>query len=291
MVTPVNEALPHASAERAASVSKPSPGAAVPEVESERRTLWSIPIDAVRMENALERIECWIDDQRRDCKMVVTPNVDHVVQLHLNPGLFDIYRRASLTLADGWPIVTLSRLFGDRLPERVAGSDLVPKLCERADAASRPLKLFLLGGDQGVPEAAAATLESRFPAVQVVGTCSPPFGFQTETEWNDRICEQINESEADALVVGLGFPKQELWLLEHRWRLHVSTAMAVGATIDFLAGRQNRAPSWMRRFKLEWLHRLLSDPRRLASRYASDAIQFPLLCLMYSIKRLSARSS
>lgn len=257
----------------------------------QRRTLWSIPIDPIRMENALDRIEQWIEERSRDCKLVVTPNVDHVVQLHLNPGLFEIYRRSSLTLADGWPIVTLSRLFGDRLPERVAGSDLIPRLCQRADESNRPLRLFLLGGDQGVPEAAARALEKSWSAVQVVGTCSPPFGFQSDREWNSRICEQINESDADALIVGLGFPKQELWLLEHRTSLNVSAAMAVGATIDFLAGRQTRAPQWMRSFKLEWFHRLMSDPRRLASRYANDAIQFPLLCLMYSIQRISTRSS
>jgi N-acetylglucosaminyldiphosphoundecaprenol N-acetyl-beta-D-mannosaminyltransferase len=242
------------------------------------QNLWSIAIDPVTMPEAVARVRSWIAQSEPLCRFVVTPNVDHVVLLYRKPELQAMYNNASLTLADGWPLVTMSRWYGKRLPERVAGSDLLPAVCDDFQRHGKPLRLFLLGGRCGVPERAAANIHQRWPDVSVVGLSSPPFGFEHDPGVNQLLCEQINAAKPDLLVVGLGNPKQEIWLNQYRQQLKVPVALAVGGTIDFLAGEQKRAPQWMRSMRLEWLHRLATNPRRLAMRYAVDAVYFPWIC-------------
>lgn len=231
------------------------------------------------MSEAVDRIWGWIDSGEPACRMVVTPNVDHVVQLYRRPDLLPVYRQASLTLADGWPLVTMSRFYGRPLPARVPGSDLLPQLCADASASGRPLRLYLLGGKPGVPERAAAAIERRWPGVEVRGTSSPPLGFEHDEAFNRELCQEISALGCDVLVVGLGFPKQESWIVGNRDRLGVPAAFAVGGTIDFLAGEQKRAPRWVQAIRMEWFHRMATNPRRLAKRYAIDAIWFPWICL------------
>ncbi len=240
--------------------------------------LWSIAIDPVTMSEAVARLRSWVSQREPICRFVVTPNVDHVVQLYRKPELQPIYNSASLILADGWPLVTMSRFYGKALPERVAGSDLLPALCEDFHRRCSPLRLYLVGGRPGVPERAASNIHQRWPTVSVVGCSSPPFGFERDPSFNRHLCQQINAAGTDVLVIGLGFPKQELWLNQNRELLTVPTALAVGGTIDFLAGEQKRAPRWIQSLRLEWLHRMATNPRRLAKRYALDALYFPWIC-------------
>ncbi|QDS96069.1 Putative N-acetylmannosaminyltransferase [Roseimaritima multifibrata] len=231
------------------------------------------------MSQAVQRIGDWISEGQPTCRFVVTPNVDHIVQLYRQKELIPLYRQASMTLADGWPLVSMSRLYGKPLPERVAGSDLLPAICEKSQSDNRPVKLFLLGGKPGVPQRAAQAIANRWPVAEVIGSSSPPLGFENDPVFNQELCSQINQAEPDILVVGLGFPKQESWILNHRERLRTPVALAVGGTIDFLAGEQTRAPKWTQAIKMEWLHRLATNPRRLAKRYALDAIYFPWICI------------
>ena len=186
------------------------------------------------------------------------------------------YERASLVLADGVSVMMAARLLRLNLPERVPGSDLVPELFQ-ATAERGPIKVFLLGAGPGVAERAARNIVTRWPAVQVVGTYSPPFGFERDRRENDRILAHIAATQPDMLIVGLGAPKQEIWVHAHQDRIRASVAVCAGATIDFLAGEKRRAPRWMQHAGLEWLHRLVTEPRRLARRYARDAWLFPQL--------------
>ncbi|QDU89324.1 Putative N-acetylmannosaminyltransferase [Pirellulimonas nuda] len=245
------------------------------ETMSPRIELFEIAIDRVTLDGAVARLADWIDAPRGvGCRYVVTPNLDHVVQLRHNFELRAAYAEAGLVLADGWPLVAASRMFGKRLPERVAGSDLVPALLDAAPQRGG-LKVFLLGGMPGVGERAAQRIAKRYPAVEVSGIHSPPWGFEHDPCETDRIVELVAKAEPDLLVVGLGAPKQELWLHRHYRRLPVPVAIAAGATIDFLAGVQTRAPRWMQRSHLEWLHRAASDPRRLTARYVRDGLALP----------------
>jgi N-acetylglucosaminyldiphosphoundecaprenol N-acetyl-beta-D-mannosaminyltransferase len=212
----------------------------------------------------------------RPCEFVVTPNADHALILQENAGLRSAYKDASLVIADGWPVVIASRLLGRPLAERVTGSDLVPSVFAAA-SSSDPLRVYLLGAGPGVAERAARVVESNYPGVRVVGAYGPPFGFERDTVENDRILDGIRAASPELLLVGLGAPKQELWVHTHRARIDAAVALCIGATIDFLAGEKARAPRLMQRLGLEWFHRAMTEPRRLVPRYARNAIEFPKL--------------
>jgi len=241
-----------------------------------RASLFGIEIDSVRVDEAVSRLMDWV--QRADglCRFVVTPNVDHIVMLEYHRQLRAAYSDAAMVLADGMPLVVASRLLGCALPERVAGSDLVPKLLSAA-SPERPLKLYLLGAAPHVAERAADKIERIWPAVRVVGRDSPPFGFERDEAANREILARIAKAAPDVLLIGLGAPKQELWVHKHHRNIKASVALCAGATIDFLAGDKTRAPRWMCRSGLEWFYRLALEPRRLFRRYAHDAWVFPRL--------------
>jgi len=240
--------------------------------------LFGVEMARVTLTEAADYVFNWTREPGFDSKYVVTPNVDHVVQLEHSEPLRQAYQTASLVTADGAPVVLASRLLGRPLPERVTGSDLVPAVFDRAEE-TQPLRVYLLGAGPGVAERAAANIEQRWPHVRVVGTDCPPLGFEKSEEECRCILDLIDAAEPDVLVVGLGAPKQELWVSIHQNRIRAKAVLCAGATIDFLAGEKQRAPKWAQRTGLEWLHRLLSEPRRLFKRYLNDALVFPRLVL------------
>jgi N-acetylglucosaminyldiphosphoundecaprenol N-acetyl-beta-D-mannosaminyltransferase len=244
--------------------------------QTNRIKLFGVEIDRLTMPEAVDRLQQCIATPDDKCHFVVTPNVDHTVLLQKRDDLRAAYRDATLVLADGHPVVWASRLLGRSLPERVTGSDLTPALFDTA-TQERPLKVFLLGAAEGVGVRAAANMKQQWPFVEVVGIYSPPLGFEKSDEENASILQQIEAARPDILVIGLGAPKQELWAHAHAERIAAPVALCVGATIDFLAGEKRRAPVWMQRSGLEWLHRMASEPRRLVKRYAFDAWIFPQL--------------
>lgn len=239
-------------------------------------------IHALNMSAAVEKVLDWCREPiSGSCRYVVTPNVDHAVMYQSSTGLRKAYDRASLVLADGAPVVLASKLLGRPLPERVAGSDLVPAIFDRQatfqSTMNRPLRVFFLGAGPGIAVRAAHATHQRWRQVDVVGTYSPPLGFERDTLESQRILQRIAESKPDLLLVGFGAPKQELWVERHAGQIEAKVALCVGATIDFLAGEKSRSPQWMRENGLEWLHRLVSEPQRLAKRYFRDALIFPHL--------------
>lgn len=242
--------------------------------------LFGASIDAIRMGEAVEHLRHWIAEPSSRCRYVVTPNVDHAVMLREHEGMQQSYEDADLILADGAPIVWASRLLQKPLPERVPGSELVPALfdsCNSCGANQRNLRVFLLGAAVGVANRAAKNMKRQWPNVETVGVYSPPLGFEKDPDESNYILGRIALCRPDVVVVGLGAPKQELWVHQNRDQIAAKVALCVGATIDFLAGEKRRAPIWMRRAGIEWLHRMCSDPKRLVKRYAKDAWVFPQL--------------
>jgi N-acetylglucosaminyldiphosphoundecaprenol N-acetyl-beta-D-mannosaminyltransferase len=237
--------------------------------------LFGMQISQITMTETVRRVIDWCAQPNSTaCRYIVTPNVDHAVMFQHRADVRAAYADAALVLADGMPLVAASRLFGRPLPERVAGSDLVPQIFQ---AANRPLRVFLLGAAPGVAGIAGKRIEQQWPAVRVVGTYSPPLGFEDDRAETQRILSAVAAAAPDLLVVGLGAPKQELWVNRYHQLLAAKVAICAGATIDFLAGHRRRSPVWMRRLGLEWFHRVCCEPRRLAGRYARDAWVFPQL--------------
>lgn len=249
---------------------------------SHKKSLFGINIDAIRMDTAVDCLREWVNDsETQRCRYVVTPNVDHAVMLQENEKFQSAYEKADLILADGHPIIWASRLVRTPLPERVPGSELVPKLFESFDRTVRsdgkPLQVFLLGAATGVAARAAENMKKQWPNVETVGVYSPPMGFEKDESECNYILGRIVLTQPDVVVVGLGAPKQELWVHQHREKIQAKVALCVGATIDFLAGEKKRAPVWMQKTGIEWLHRMCSEPKRLVKRYAKDAWIFPQL--------------
>ena len=242
---------------------------------TDRIKLFGHEIDVVNMSQAVDRVMGWVREDG-PCRYVVTPNLDHMVMLQSSHPLCAAYDDADLVIADGWPLVMAAKVLGKPLPERVAGSDLVPAVFASADE-SRKLRVFLLGAAEGVAERAASMIHDRWPNVEVVDTYSPPLGFEKKDSENFRILRRIAAVTPDVVVVGLGAPKQENWVHKHRKLIKAKAVLCAGATIDFLAGEQKRAPRWVQAVYCEWLYRLLNEPGRLWKRYFHDALVFPQL--------------
>ena len=202
---------------------------------------------------------------------VVTPNVDFLVKARRDAELQQILVGADLVLCDGRPLVWASHWLGNALPGRVAGSDLMPCLLQRA--ALRGWRIFLLGGGPGVASEAAKRIAAEHPSLPEVAHCSPPCRLLHDMD-NTEIIERVRTARPDIMLVCFGCPKQEKWISKYRQLLEVPVLIGAGGTVDFLAGRMARAPVWMRRSGTEWLFRLLQEPRRLAGRYADDLLYF-----------------
>jgi len=240
--------------------------------------IFGINIHVARMEDAVAEVYSWIAGRDGGCRYVVTPNVDHAVMFQHHANMQRAYSGAGLVLADGQPVVTASRLLKKPLPERVTGADLTPAIFAAAeDYLQQPLRVFLLGAAEGVGAKAAENIKATHPGVEIAGVYSPPMGFERDENENDRILAMIADASPDVLVVGLGAPKQEIWVHRNQDRLNCRAALCVGATIDFLAGAFPRAPVWMQKCGMEWFYRMCSDPGRLVKRYAWDAWILPQL--------------
>jgi N-acetylglucosaminyldiphosphoundecaprenol N-acetyl-beta-D-mannosaminyltransferase len=229
-----------------------------------------LPVDVIRFDESLDRIEQLVTEKQGAC--VFTPNVDHVMLAEKDTRLTDAYSVASLSLADGMPLLWAARLLGTPLPEKISGSDLVWPLMERA--AKRGFGVYLLGGAPRSAAKAAAALVAQLPGLRVVGTDAPQIDLDMPDTASRPILERIAATHPDLVLVGLGAPKQEIWIHSHLEALRPAVAIAVGAAIDFLAGNVPRAPRWMSRVGAEWLYRLAREPRRLAYRYLVRDVGF-----------------
>jgi len=246
-----------------------------------RANILGVGVSAINMAMALEIIEGWIE--RREPHYVCVTGVHGVMESQRDEELRRIHNRAGLVTPDGMPLVWLSRLQSFHHVERVYGPDLMLALCERSVA--KGYRHFFYGGAEGVPEQLASVLQKRFPGLQVAGTFSPPFRPLTADE-DDRIVQMINAAAPDIVWVGLSTPKQERWMAGHRERLTAPVLIGVGAAFDFLTGRKPQAPRWMQRAGLEWLFRLLTEPRRLWRRYL---INNPLFVALVVLQALGVR--
>lgn len=200
-------------------------------------------------------------------RYVITANVDFVAQAYSNERLRPILLHADLAVCDGMPLVWLSRWFKPALPERVAGSDLVFHLFAEADRGN--WRVFFLGSDEATLKLAGVKLAEQYPNMVVADSFSPPFG-PVENWPNAAILERIGAARPDVLLVAVGCPKQEYWIHQYAAQAGVPLSIGIGASLDFIAGSQRRAPKWLQKTGLEWLWRLGTDPMRLAKRYAKD---------------------
>lgn len=212
---------------------------------------------------------------------IVTPNADILRMATREQEARDHIDSATLVVADGTPLVWASRLSGTPLPERVAGSSLILSLS--AGMAEQNRSVYLLGGTTGAAERAAKELTRRFPGLVVAGWHCPRFGFESSPTELEELRDRVVAARPDLVYVGLGFPKQERVIAYLRPYLPATWFLGCGAAIGFAAGTLRRAPRWMQRAGLEWLHRLATEPRRLARRYLVHDAPFAVRLLAFAI--------
>lgn len=221
----------------------------------DRIRILGLPVDAITYPEWLDRIGQWIASDR--IHHVCTINPEFMMIARQDPNFHNILSRADLCVPDGVGLLWAAKHLGHPLPERVTGSDGVPKIAERA--AQTGWKLYFLGAGDGVAEQAATVLRHQHPSLQIVGI----YGGSPAPNEEDAIVERVNASGADILFVAYGAPEQDKWIARNLPRLRVKMAMGVGGSFDFIAGIVPRAPLWMRRFGLEWLYRLYLQPWRI----------------------------
>jgi N-acetylglucosaminyldiphosphoundecaprenol N-acetyl-beta-D-mannosaminyltransferase len=229
-----------------------------------------VEVDAVQIAGVVQQIETWIRD-RDACHFIAVTGMHGVMEAQRDAEFKLVLRSADRVVPDGMPLVWLGRLRGHRLARRVYGPELMLSVCERT--ASTGVRHFLFGGAPEVPEQLGQSLRKRFPGLEIVGACSPPFRSVTRQE-DEQIVATINTAAPDILWVGLSTPKQEKWMHAHRDRLRVPVLIGVGAAFDINSGRISQAPAWMREHGMEWFFRLTQEPRRLWRRYIIYGSQF-----------------
>lgn len=225
----------------------------------------NLQIDNLSMQDVLEQLQQGV---------VFTPNVDHLVKLQRDQSFKEIYDTADYRLCDSKILIYAAKFLGSPICEKISGSDFFPAFYEHHRHHSE-VKLFLLGAPAGVAAEAQRRINRKVGREMVVGSYSPPIGFETDTAECDRIIQLVNASGATVLAVGLGAPKQEKFIYAYKKRFSaIKIFLAVGATLDFEAGQVNRAPKWMSKAGLEWLYRLVSEPKRLWKRYLIEDPMF-----------------
>ncbi|MCI6190079.1 MAG: WecB/TagA/CpsF family glycosyltransferase [Clostridium sp.] len=242
-----------------------------------RMKFMNTEIDNLTMRETIDEIDKLIKENK--FAYVVTPNVDHIVKLETDKELQEVYKDANLILTDGKPLLWISKFYKTPIKEKISGSDLFPLLCEMA--AKKGYSMFFLGAGEGVARKAAENLMNKFPKLNIVGTYSPPFGFEKDKEEVQKIISMINEVSPKILIVGLGCPKQEKFIHKYRKELNVPISLGLGASIDFEAGNVKRAPKWMSDNGLEWLYRLSKEPKRMFKRYIVDDLKIFRLMFKY----------
>lgn len=230
-------------------------------------TVWGLDFHCLNMEKAIQCIEKIV--RNRKPSFAVTANLNYAMLCAQHTRLKEFTRKAALVLCDGMPILWRSKCNKNKLPERVAGSDLIYRLAERS--AKTKLRLYLYGAAEGVAAKAATELARLYPGCNIVGVQCPPFRATSEAEVQMQIA-QIQQAKPDVLLVALGQPKGEYWIEDHLHRLNVPLSIQVGASFDFVAGNAHRAPKRWQQLGCEWLYRMLKDPKRLAPRYFRNAL-------------------
>ena len=228
-----------------------------------------IPVEPLDMERALTRIAEELHARRKGYVCLI--GVHGIMEAQRDPRVAQVYARATLMVPDGTPTVWVGRWQGFHAMQRVAGPDLMLEIFRREEFAH--CTHFLYGGKEGVAEELRATLMRRFPSAQIIGTYTPPFRDLTLDE-EELLAARIDELKPDILWVGISTPKQERFMMRFLPLIDSTLMFGVGAAFDFHTGRIKDSPQWLKRAGLQWLHRLIQDPRRLLWRYLRNNSTF-----------------
>jgi N-acetylglucosaminyldiphosphoundecaprenol N-acetyl-beta-D-mannosaminyltransferase len=235
----------------------------MPADASPHASVLGVRVDGLRSAELTEAVDRFVKSKAR--ALVLNVNVHCLNLAYENPWLKDLLNSAEIVFADGVGVILAARAHGETLPQRITCADWIWELSETAEREGH--RLYFLGARQGVAGEAADRLRQRFPRLEIVGIQEGYFDKRPSSEDNRRVVEDINRLRPDILLVGFGMPIQERWLLDNWGDLRCGVGIAVGGLFDYVSGRLARPPRWMQRMGLEWLGRLMIEPRRLWRRY------------------------
>jgi N-acetylglucosaminyldiphosphoundecaprenol N-acetyl-beta-D-mannosaminyltransferase len=227
----------------------------------------------VQMPQVVELLEHWIEE-RQSCHYIVATGMHGIMEAHKHLHFKAILNSAALFIPDGISLIWIARWRGFQLKNRVCGSDLMGEVCRLA--SQRGYRNFFYGDTEETLQLLTARLQEQLPGLTVAGIYSPPFRPLTVRE-DEEVVRMVNKAAPDILWVGLGCPKQEQWMYDHRDRLSVPVMVGVGAAFKFLSGRTKRAPTWVGDHGLEWVWRFFHEPRRVWRRVLIDGPHFACL--------------
>ena len=245
-----------------------------------RINILGVHISPINMGEALSFIDCVIAHQ--DHQYICVTPAHSIMDAYYDPEFRCILNSSGLTTPDGMAVVWILKLMGYSHVNRVYGPDLMTRICQ--DSVRKNYRHYLYGGQPGVVEALAQSLQDRFPGIRIAGMHTPPFRDVTVDE-DDAIIESIEKSGADIVWVGISSPKQERWMAEHLGKINAPVMIGVGAAFDFLSGMKPQAPRWIQQSGFEWLFRLSNEPRRLWPRYR----QYPRFVLLVLLQMLGLK--
>ena len=239
-----------------------------------------MPNESVKLLNArIDNLTTQELLERLDKGVLVTPNVDDIMKHQRDEEFHRMADQAEISVCDSRVVMLAAKLRGLPLKETIPGSSFFPQYCDY-HAKNEKIKIFLLGAKEGVGLKAMDRINARIGRKIVVGAYSPPFGFEKNDAECEKILEILKASGANVVLVGLGNPKQTKWIYKYKDRLpSIDVFMALGATIDFEAGNVKRAPVFFQKLALEWLYRLIQEPKRLWHRYIIEDMPFFFLLL------------
>jgi N-acetylglucosaminyldiphosphoundecaprenol N-acetyl-beta-D-mannosaminyltransferase len=235
-----------------------------------------VRVAVVQIPDVIRQMREWVR-RRAACRYIAVTGMHGVMEARHDAGFRQVLADADLVVPDGMPLVWIARLCGHTLRRRVYGPELMLEFCRQTLRTGG--RHFLFGGETGVAERLAAYLSELCPGICIVGTYSPPFRPMTPEE-DAAAVAAINQAAPDVVWVGLSTPKQERWMHQHRHLLRVPVLVGVGAAFDFLSLHKKQAPVWMREYGLEWLFRVLQEPRRLWKRYFLNGSEFVVLSVL-----------
>ncbi|MDJ0788381.1 MAG: WecB/TagA/CpsF family glycosyltransferase [Myxococcota bacterium] len=242
--------------------------------------LAGLPIARIGPEEVADHVFRSLDQGRGG--WILTANVDFLERVSRQPAIRELFLRADLVVADGTPLLWAARLLGKPLPARVAGSDLVETLAAHAERRGR--SLYLLGGEGDAAWVAAERLRARHPDLRIAGVSSPRLSAPPSPDEIAQVRQDLLAARPDIVYVAFGSPKQEQVIEAVRHELPATWMLGCGISLSFLAGHVRRAPVWMQRSGLEWVHRLGSEPGRLASRYLLRDLPYAVRLLWRSAR-------
>ena len=243
----------------------------------DKQPLLNTYVNSISMEEAIDKICRLVEEKKKS--YVVAVNTDVIIRIENDEYLKKIADEAELTLVDGKPLIWISNWLKRPVKEKISGSDLIPKLCQVA--SEKGYSIFIVGGKDGVADRAKTNLERTFAKIEIVGTYSPPFGFENDEDELKRINQKLCDTGPDIVIACFGCPKQEKWIYKNYMKYDGTVSICAGATVDFLAGSIKRAPKWMSNHGLEWFYRFLQEPKRMFKRYFVDDIKIFRLAWKY----------